>query len=132
MPKISALVRNHGEVTIGEGDEALHVSYAPDRYTPELEELYRETILKRMPSNAMAYLLSQVLKEWDLVEEGPDGEMLLDGDGRPAMVAINLERLKLLPTELISAVVTAITEDVQASKEDRKNSRRGSLAPRKS
>ena len=43
MPRISVLVKNEGQVTIGEGENALHVTYAPNAYTPMLEDMYKKS-----------------------------------------------------------------------------------------
>lgn len=130
MPKISSLVRNEGMVTIGTGENCLNVNYSPSAYTPELEETYYKILMNRLPASAMAHLLSKVLVSWDLAEETEDGDLLIDDEGKPVIVSIELERLKGLPTELISEIVAAITEDVSVNKEERKNLRRGSLAKR--
>jgi len=130
MPRISVLVKNEGQVTIGEGENALHVTYAPNAYTPMLEDMYQKILLQRLPAGAMAYLLNRVLKAWDLAEEDEHGDILFDANGAAVIVSTDLERLRDLPTELISNVVAAITEDISVSKDERKNLRRGSLAKR--
>ena len=130
MPRISALTKNEAQITIGEGEDTLHVVYAPNAYTPELEEMYQQILIKRLPANAMAWLLSKVLKAWDLVEEDEHGEPMLDAESKAVLVTTDLERLKALPTELITNVVSAITEDISVGKDERKNLRRGSLAKR--
>lgn len=130
MPQISALVKNEGQVTIGEGENALHVTYAPNAYTPILEDIYQKILQQRLPAGAMAYLLNKVLKAWDLAEEDENGDIVFDASGAAVIVSTDLERLRALPTELISTVVAAITEDISVSKDERKNLRRGSLAKR--
>jgi hypothetical protein len=130
MPQISALVRNKGECTVGEGENALHVQFLPNRYTPELEETYAKIMAERLPAGAMAYLLSEVLAGWDLAEEDENGDPLVDANGQPQIVSTDLERLRQLPNELVGMVVMAITNDLNASREEVKNSRRGSLTVR--
>lgn len=134
MPLISDLVQQSGKCTVGDGENTLHIEYDPAQYTPELEEMYWNIMNKRLPAGAMAFLLSKVLMGWDLVEP------LLDERGDPVIshgepellpVETSLERLRKLPNEIISLTATAITQSLSVSREEQKNSRRGSLATRK-
>ena len=101
--------------------EKLTITYRPSSYTPVTEREFRDALQSSLPANAMTGLLAGIMEEWDLLDE--------NGHALP----IDRESMDCLPTWFIGVVANTIMEDMNASREDRKNSgagsqRRGSLA----
>lgn len=84
------------------------ISYRQSAYTPAVESAMVEAANAQMPAEAAAKILSAVLVDWDLLDE--KGEK----------IAPTYENMLALPASFLSAVVSAVMEDISA-KADRKN-----------
>jgi len=95
------------------GDERAEVLYRPSAYTPRVESELQSALERNRPSAGMAELLAGVLISWEVLdEEGNEIEP-------------TIENLMELPSVLLGAAVSAISEDI-AGDVDRKNSGGGS------
>lgn len=107
------------EVTY-EGQTA-QVTYRPSAYTPALEDALQTALESGRPSSGIARLLEGVLLRWELLDE--------NGEELPT----TYEVMRELPSAFLVKVINTVTADMQAGREDRKNSgdgsrRKGSLA----
>jgi hypothetical protein len=78
------------------GEEELNVSYKPMAYTAELE--MRMEAARSKPASTAASILSEILVEWDLLENGEP-------------VPITKERLQKIPLEFLGMVFEGITKE---------------------
>lgn len=81
MPKLSQIVPNR-KLTIGDGADALHVTYNPSALTPRLQAEMKTLGSEDADRNILAASLAPVLVEWDLTDDngspiGTDEEALL-------------------------------------------------------
>jgi hypothetical protein len=115
MPiKLIDLAKDVRTCTVAFEDEEAEVTYRPSAYTPEIEDQLQTAIEKNRPSGGVADLLSGVILNWEVLEE--DGS-----EYEPTR-----ENLAKLPSAFLFTVINAITEDMQAEREDQKNSDAGS------
>lgn len=115
MPiSLSELMQDKRSCEVKIGDETAQVVYRPSAYTPIVEDALQTAIEGRRPGTGMAEYLAAIIISWEVI--GDDGEE----------VPITKESLSSLPSRFLSEVSAAITDDVRAGGEERKNSGAGS------
>ena len=95
-------------------DEKLNISYRPSSYTPVTERKFKEAMRADMPANALIISLADLIDEWDLLDE------------KGQVIPPERKNLEALPSWFIVLVSNAIMDDMNATREDRKNSDGGS------
>lgn len=111
---ISDLRREERQVTVVYYEDEFSITYKPGHVTPELEDVLQKAQERDRPAHGLAEVLALLLVEWEV----------LDADGK--MLPIEVEIMDSMPTEFLSTMLLAITEDSRAGREDRKNSGGGS------
>lgn len=116
MIKIGDLIADERTITVEYQGETAKVIYRPSAYTPIVEERAQDEIDNNRPGSGLANLLEGMLIRWEVV--GEDGEEL------PPTVEVMRE----MPVSFLTAMVNAVVEDMNVSREEIKNSGGGSLA----
>lgn len=102
MPvSIGKLQRNTAQVAIDIDGETLNVVYRPSGLTPAAEDQMHEQVQAQRGGASLVTVLAPMLVSWDLLDE--------DGTSLPTDEAT----LRQLPTEFLSRVVEAITENMR-------------------
>jgi len=115
MPiQIADLMRDERTCTVSYQGESAQVTYRPGAYTPAVEDAFQTALETNRPSRGVAEMLAGVLVSWEVVDEA--GQEL----------AVEVEFLIKVSSSFLFAVIGAITADLNAEKEDRKNSAGGS------
>lgn len=118
---LEALIQDVRKLEIDINGETLNVTYRPSSYTLATEREFKNALHSDMPANALAVVLVDMIEEWDL----------LDDSGN--VIPPETKNLQTIPSWFIVRVSNALMDDMNASREDRKNSgagsrRQGSLA----
>lgn len=113
--KLKDLSRDSRTVTVAWDGEEANVTYKPSGYTPATEQELNQDMIANLPNVAVAKMLSGLLVSWDV----------LDDDG--AQIPTDYETLSHIQTDFLQAVLSAVTTDQAANREERKNSGGGSL-----
>lgn len=95
-------------------EESAEITYRLNTYTPELEQLVADKLESGLPASSTAVILAELLIDWDVVDD--------NGERLPTDYAT----LSRFPLEFLTALLTAISGDQRAGREDRKNSGGGS------
>ena len=115
MPiQIADLMRDERTCTVEYQGESAKVTYRPGAYTPIVEDAFQTAIETNRPSRGVAEMLAGLLVGWEV----------LDDDGNEIPVTVKF--LVAVSSSFLFAVINAITSDMNAAKEDRKNSAGGS------
>jgi len=112
--KIADLMSDIRTCVVHAGEEEAEVTYRPSAYTPEIEDRLQTAVESRRPSNGIAQWLSGIVIDWDVVDD--------NGERFPTTIEVMRE----MPSNFLTAVINAITDDMQSEKETRKNSGAGS------
>lgn len=111
---LSDLRRNERKIEVEWEGETMGLTYCPGAYTPELEALFVKNLRNDLPGNAYAEVLSELIVDWEFLDD--------EGLEMPH----DIETLKRITTAFLTYLFTQITNDMQAAREDRKNSGGGS------
>lgn len=97
-------------------DGSINLSYYPNRYTPELFEKAREMTQDGELHDGIgitAYVFEQVIKEWDVVVAGKNGD--------DEALAITYNNVMSLPLKWLKEIDTAIEADLNPTQRSGKN-----------
>lgn len=115
MPiSLSALKSGERTLLFEYDGESAEVTYRVSSYTPELEQAVAEKLESGLPASSTAVILAELLIDWDVVDE--------NGERLPTDYAT----VSRFPMDFLTALLTTISEDQRAAREDRKNSGGGS------
>jgi hypothetical protein len=112
---LTALRNDRRETAVEYEGESAQIVYRPSAYTPETEDGLRGAVESGRPARGLATVLSQVLLEWEVVDD--DGNLL----------PVTLELMMQMPNAFLVAISNAVSKDMGVASEDRKNSGGGSL-----
>ena len=113
--QLAQILGEQRTVTIPFGDDLLNVVYAPDQFTPELEERYMSMVQTQRSGMALAQIICGLVKKWDLVDNG--------GNVYP----LEVQALSKMPVTFLNSVVDALNNDIMPKKTNAKPSNNGSF-----
>jgi len=115
MPKLTDLNKLSERVLeVQIGEESLTITYLPHSFTPaELDEL-QQTEKDGKPWNGTAEILSQLMIDWDLLDDAGN------------VIEPTYDNLRDIPTEILNVVLGALNADNTERIEARKNLGAGS------
>lgn len=68
MLRLDELLSETAETTVDFGGKELKVVFRPDALTAELEAEYHKRLAADAPIDAMAFMLSKIVVDWDVVD----------------------------------------------------------------